>query len=74
MTSAAAPIHRLHHWHQAPAGLLAVGLLEAIALYIVASLAIDTGSLWYYGLALVLLAGVVQSISKLVTRLIRKKK
>ena len=64
----------IDNWHQTTVGLLLFGLLELSISYFFVSLAIDTGSLWAYGLALVFLAGVLQNAIRLVKVLIGGRK
>ena len=74
MSTAQSVPHRLHRWHQTPAGLAAFMLVELCAFYAVVSLAIDSGSLWYYGVGIGLLVGMALNAAKLVMRTIRKRK
>jgi hypothetical protein len=67
-------INKLHHWHQQPVGLLTFAVIELGGFYATGSLAIDTGSFWYYGAGIVLLLGAVHNLGKLLIRLAPKKK
>lgn len=51
-------VDKLHIWKQTKVGLLAFGLIEIALAYVLASLAIDTGSIWFYvtGIILIILA------------------
>lgn len=57
-------LQKLHQWHQARTGLVAFGLLELAAAYIVGSKAIDTANLWEYALAILFLLGVIHNFVK----------
>lgn len=52
-------------WHQTRMGLILFAAVEATALYIVASLAIDRGSIVWYLLTLIFTAGVVNNLVRL---------
>lgn len=58
-------IEALDKWHHTKTGLAAFGLLELAVSYVLVSLAIDSGSLWQYGLALILLVGSLMNFAKL---------
>jgi hypothetical protein len=59
----------LRKWHQTKPGLLIFGLIELAIAYGFASLAIDSGSLWWYLLTLVFFVGALQNIFKLIGKL-----
>lgn len=64
----------LHKWHQTKLGLLIFGLIELAIAYGFASLAIDSGSLWWYLLTLIFLVGALQNLLKLIGKLFKGKK
>lgn len=59
----------LHKWHQTKRGLLVFGLVELAIAYGFASLAIDSGSLWWYLLTLIFFVGVLQNLFKLIGKI-----
>ncbi len=63
---------RLDAWHKTKLGLLVFALTELSICYGFASLAIDTGNLFYYLLALLLLFGFLQNGFKLIQLVIPK--
>jgi hypothetical protein len=62
-------MNSLHKWHQTKSGLLVFGIVELAIAYGFASLAIDSGSLWWYLLTLIFLVGALQNIFKLIGKL-----
>jgi hypothetical protein len=62
-------IKQLDKWHKTKTGLLVLGAAELLIAYLIASLAINNGNLWYYLLTLVLLVGSLQNFFKLIGRL-----
>ena len=52
---------RLHRWHQTRAGLLIFGLAELALSSALTLHAFDTGSLWEYLIAAILLVGFLQN-------------
>lgn len=64
----------LHKRHQTKLGLLIFGLIELAIAYGFASLAIDSGSLWWYLLTLIFLVGALQNLLKLIGKLFKGKK
>lgn len=50
-------LKQLDNWHKTRKGYLIFGLIELLLAYIVASRAIETGSLWQYFFAFILLFG-----------------
>lgn len=66
-------INQLDKWHKTKLGLLAFALVELALSYTFVSLAIDSGSLWYYLLTLIFLVGSLQNIAKLIGTLINGK-
>lgn len=65
-------LQKLDTWHKTKQGLLVFGLIELIAAYILASLAINSGSLLQWFLAIVLLLGSLQNGFKLIMRVLNK--
>lgn len=59
----------LHKWHQTKRGLLVFGLIELAIAYGFASLAIDSGSLWWYLLTLIFFVGALQNLFKLIGKI-----
>ncbi|HVV25489.1 MAG TPA: hypothetical protein VHC21_00445 [Candidatus Saccharimonadales bacterium] len=58
----------LHNWHQTKLGLFVFGIVELAIAYGFASLAINSGSLWWYLLTLIFLVGALQNLFKLIGR------
>jgi hypothetical protein len=58
-------LRTLHKWKQTRKGLLITAAFELILAYGFISRAIDSGNLWLYLLALILVAGVLQNLIKL---------
>lgn len=65
-------LQKLDTWHKAKQGLLVFGLVELIAAYILASLALNSGSLLQWTLAIVLLIGGLQNGFKLLMQVVKK--
>ena len=59
-------VQQLDTFHKTTTGFLVFGGLELLVAYAVASWAIDTGELWQYLIAIILLVGGVQNIVKAV--------
>ena len=59
---------QLNKFHKTKAGYALFGLIELALMYLCASLAIDSGSLLFYVLTLLLLIGSLQNIRKAVWR------
>lgn len=57
-------LQKFEKWHQTREGLISFTLIEAGLAYVFASLAIDSGSLWQWLLAIVLAIGSVQNFVK----------
>ncbi|MBC7708048.1 hypothetical protein H7Y63_02390 [Polaromonas sp.] len=57
-------IRQLDAWHKTKIGLLVFAVLELAICYGFASLAIDSGNLWWYLLTLVFLVGFLQNAFK----------
>ncbi|MBC7581597.1 hypothetical protein H7097_01880 [Aeromicrobium sp.] len=62
---------RLEELHQTKTGLVLFGTVELALLYLFASLAINSGSLWQWGLTLILLIGVGQNFVRLMIGVVR---
>lgn len=67
-------MQQLASWHKTKLGLLVFGVVELGLAYVIASLAINSGSLWEYALTLILLVGFLQNIVRLIGRLIHGSK
>lgn len=65
-------LQKLDTWHKTKQGLLVFGLVELIAAYILASLALNSGSLLQWTLAIVLLIGGLQNGFKLLMQVVKK--
>ncbi len=66
-------IKQFDAWHKTKPGLAIFGVLELLLAYIVASRALDTGSWWQYGAAVLLTIGGIQNLVKLIGRFISAK-
>ena len=64
-------MEQFDRWHKTRPGLLIFGVIEFLMAYGFLSLAIDRGSWWWYLLTVILLMGGVQSMSKLVVKVLR---
>lgn len=64
-------LKKLDAWHKTKTGFLIFGLVELGLAYLFASLAIDTGNLWYYVLTLGFLFAGLSNLIRIVT--VRKK-
>ncbi|GAC1500047.1 MAG: hypothetical protein NVS1B10_03360 [Candidatus Saccharimonadales bacterium] len=62
-------IEKLDKWHKTIIGLIVFLGLELGLTYIFASLAIDTGNLGYYILALIFLFGTLKNLTNLIGKL-----
>lgn len=58
-------IDKIDRWHQTKKGLITYGLVELAVAYLLASKAIDNGSLMVYVLALVAFIGGVKNLYNL---------
>jgi hypothetical protein len=67
-------MNSLHKWHQTKLGLFVFGLIELAIAYGFASLAIDSGSLWWYLLTLIFFVGFLQNLFRLIGSFFRNKK
>ena len=63
----------LPKWHRTKAGFLVFALIELGLSYGLASLAVNSGALWQYLLALILLIGCLQNLAKLIKSIIHGK-
>jgi hypothetical protein len=59
-------MQQLARWHQTRAARSLFAAIELALTYVSASLAIDQGSLWLYGISLLLLAAAIHNCIKLV--------
>jgi hypothetical protein len=66
-------IKQFDAWHKTKPGLAIFGVLELLLAYVVASRALDTGSWWEYGFAVLLTIGGIQNFVKLIGRFIGAK-
>jgi hypothetical protein len=62
-------IKQLDKFHKTKTGLLVFCLIELLATYGFASLAIDRGNLWWYLLTLVFLVGSLKNFFKLIGKI-----
>jgi hypothetical protein len=58
-------LQAIDKWHRTRTGHIVFGLAEFVLAYIFASLAIDSGSLWQYAAAVILLVGGIQNTVKI---------
>ena len=58
-------IDKFDRWHQTKKGLITFGLVELAVAYLLASIAIDSGSLIVYGLGFVAFIGGVKNLYNL---------
>lgn len=65
-------LNKLDTWHNTKQGLVAFALVEVVLAYVFVSLAIDSGSLLQWVLAIILGIGVVQNIVRLLLSLRKK--
>jgi hypothetical protein len=56
------------NWHQSALGLLTFGVVELGLAFVLASLAIDRGTLWWYILAIAAFIGALQNFIKLIRK------
>lgn len=61
-------LRRLDKFHRTSTGLATFGVVELGAAYGLILLALDSGDLWQYGLAVILAAGSIVNFVKLVGR------
>ena len=54
-------------WHKTTVGRLAFGLAELILAYVIASLALNSGSLWEYAVAFILAFGGARNLIRMFT-------
>lgn len=59
-------LRNIRIWHSTKLGYFGFAFCELILAFIFSTLAVDTGSLWFYILAVILLVGVIQNIVKLI--------
>jgi hypothetical protein len=57
-------LQTIDKWHHTRTGHLIFGLAELGLAYAFVSLAINSGSLWQYGLAIILFVGSIQNVVK----------
>lgn len=67
-------MQQLARWHQTRAGHSLFAAIELALAYVSASLAIDRGSLWLYGISLLLLGAAIHNCIKLVWGLLHGNK
>ena len=65
-------LKRLDTFHKTKPGYLLFGLVELGLSYWFLSFAINSGSLWEWALAIILLVGFLQNIVKLVRKLAKR--
>lgn len=61
-------LHRVDKFHKTTVGYLVFGLVELGLAYAFALWAIDNGNVWLYVITVVLVAGAVQNLVKLLGR------
>ena len=59
-------IQAIDNWHKTRLGHLMFGLVELGLAYVFISLAIDTGSLWYYAVTFIFTVGLLQNFGRMV--------
>jgi hypothetical protein len=57
-------LESIERWHKTKLGNLFFALFELTVAYLFASLAIDSGSLWQYAVAILLFIGAIQNLVK----------
>ena len=67
-------LHRVDKFHKTKVGYLVFGLVELGLAYYFALWAIDNGNVWLYVMTVVLFAGAVHDLIKLVGKVIRHAK
>lgn len=67
-------VSKLDTWHQTLTGYVVFAIVELLLGYLFASLAIDSGSYWYYGLALVFGLGGIRNLVRAAGLLYNRKK
>ena len=65
-------LKQLDSWHKQKLGLLVFGVVEGLLGYVVASLALNSGSLLQWFFAFVFVIGAVQNFVKLAVLLVKK--
>jgi hypothetical protein len=58
-------LQAIDKWHKTRVGHLTFGLFELLAVYLFASLAIDSGSLWQYAVTFLLFIGAIQNLVRI---------
>ena len=64
-------ITRLDAWHKTKQGFAVFAAVELALAYAFGSWAIDSGSYWHYGLAVVFLAGGIQNTAQLIAKFVK---
>jgi F0F1-type ATP synthase membrane subunit a len=59
-------LQAIDKWHKTRVGHLTFGLFELLAVYLFASLAIDSGSLWQYAVTFLLFIGAIQNFVRVI--------
>jgi hypothetical protein len=67
-------LQKLDTWHQTKTGLITFAVIELGLSYVFASLAIGTGSLWFYTLTLLMVVGALRNLYLLLGRLLAGRK
>lgn len=65
-------LNKIEKWHKTRQGFLAFAFVEAGLAFLFANLAVDSGSLIQWTLAIVLAFGVISNLGKFVVILIKK--
>lgn len=63
-------LQTLDKWHKTRLGHLVFGLVELGLAYLFASLAIDSGSLWQWALAIIFAVGFLNNSIRLIRKLV----
>lgn len=63
-------LQQLDNFHKTRTGFLVAGLVELGLAYLFASLAINSGSLWEWALAIILVVGTLQNFIRLMVKIV----
>lgn len=61
-------IDQIDKFHQTRRGRITFGLIELLVAYILVSLAIDSGSIWQYIAAIILIVGAINNLIRAFAR------
>lgn len=65
-------MQQLAKWHETKVRLLVFAAIELGLAYLLGSLAVNSGSLWEWALAIILLVGTLQNLVRLIGKFVRK--